>query len=450
MRVLAISVCCCAIAAMTDCGITFAADPVPVAANAVVLRLKPLFRDFMGLNGHTVQFKPELYGQVCRLVRDYHPMEWDTGADSNYKLDFPFARNRVSWEQVYGSWKKAGLATDACIMFETLSPDKWVDLSRDANRYGQQFAQHFGPSSPLAVVESVEIGNEPGKYSDEAYRVVFESMAKGLREGDPKLKIATCNVNVDKSGDYHKSVDCVAGLESLYDVLNVHTYAMLKEWPTWQRSFPEDLNLPKFTRDIDELIQWRNEHAKGKEVWVTEFGWDSSTKLPKPDGDFAKWQGNSDIEQAQWLVRSFFVFATRDIDRAYIYFFNDDDAPQLHGASGLTRGFAPKPSFYAVAHLYRTLGSYRFSRIVHEVAGEACVFEFTHESDTNKVVWAAWSPTGNGHQATVQLAANGLTVASAEKMPLTKKNGPSVEVAMIDGKLKIEIDETPTYIFLDR
>jgi hypothetical protein len=33
---------------------------------------KPLFRDFIGLNVHTVQFKSELYKPVTRLLRDYH------------------------------------------------------------------------------------------------------------------------------------------------------------------------------------------------------------------------------------------------------------------------------------------------------------------------------------------------------------------------------------------
>jgi hypothetical protein len=50
---------------------------------------KPLFRDFMGLNVHTVQFKPELYKPVCRLVRDYHGFDWDVGGDTNYAPRFP-------------------------------------------------------------------------------------------------------------------------------------------------------------------------------------------------------------------------------------------------------------------------------------------------------------------------------------------------------------------------
>ena len=76
----------------------------------------PLMGEFMGINGHTIQFKPELYSKVCRKARDYHPIEWDLGKDSDFKTTFPEARNRVNWNDVYGSWKKEGFETDLCVM----------------------------------------------------------------------------------------------------------------------------------------------------------------------------------------------------------------------------------------------------------------------------------------------------------------------------------------------
>src|SRR5688500_2097569 len=137
---------------------------------------RPLMSEFMGINGHTVQFKPELYAKVCRKVRDYHPFEWDVGKETDFIPRFPEARNRVNWDHVYGSWKKAGFDTDVCIMFNETPPDSWKDLPRDAHAYGRAFAKSFGPSSPNKLVSSVEIGNEPGHYSDEQYRTLFSSM----------------------------------------------------------------------------------------------------------------------------------------------------------------------------------------------------------------------------------------------------------------------------------
>ena len=40
--------------------------------------MKPLLQNFIGLNVHTVLFKPELYLPTARVLRDYHGDEWDT------------------------------------------------------------------------------------------------------------------------------------------------------------------------------------------------------------------------------------------------------------------------------------------------------------------------------------------------------------------------------------
>src|SRR5580765_2371133 len=93
------------------------AQPVWVAAGSAAILLaalatnlraehtSPLMRDFIGLNGHTVQFKAELYQPVCRLVRDYHPVSWDLGTNTSEPPPFPFAKNRVDWGKVYGGWR---------------------------------------------------------------------------------------------------------------------------------------------------------------------------------------------------------------------------------------------------------------------------------------------------------------------------------------------------------
>lgn len=402
----------------------------------------PLFRDFMGVNGHTVQFRPELYRPVASLARDYHPVEWDLGKDSDFKTLFPSARNGVNWESVYGSWKKAGWHVDVSLMFESLRRDQWKDVARDARAYGEAFAKAFGPSSKLALLESVEIGNEPGKWSDADYRTLFESMARGLRAGDPKLRIVTCALTTGKSHDYAKSVECLRGLEELYDVLNVHSYPELEGWPTWRRSFPEDTALKKFMPDVTNLCRWRDEHARSKPVWVTEFGYDSTTKTPNPNSEFKKWVGVTDEQQAMWLVRSWLLFATLPIDRAYMYFFNDSDQPQVHGSSGLTRNFAPKPSFYAAAHLQKALGNYRFIR--QRKLGEANLAEFETSSAAKKV-WVIWLPIGEHRAAKVSLVAFEAKALRAERLALSANEDTTLHM---DG-VNVEVSDRPAFVFIE-
>ncbi|MCX7009956.1 MAG: hypothetical protein NTY53_22400 [Kiritimatiellaeota bacterium] len=423
-------------------------SPFLWVAQPVVAADRPAMGDFMGVCGHTVQFKPELYQQVCRLVRDYHPVEWDLGKDSDFVTTFPFARNRVSWEQVYGSWRKHGFDIEASLMFESLKQAQWKDVPRDAFAYGRAFAKYCGPSGHK-LVDAVEIGNEPGKWDDAAYRAMFENMAKGLRAGDPRLRIATCAANAGKGDAYSKSLSCLQGLEPLYDIITVHSYAMLANWPTWRRGCPEDPKLLDYLTRVQAVIDWRNAHAPKKEIWLTEFGYDATTKPAPKTGDFKAWVGVSDTQQAQWLVRSFLVFAAMDVDRAYVYFFNDRDEPQLHGASGLTRNFQPKPAFHAVAHLYRSLGAYRFVRVVARQADDHYAFEFQHATDAKQRVWVVWSPTAGNRETRCTLTGLPGRLLKAERMPLVAGEVPvATDLEAKGDALTVTLNESPLYLWL--
>jgi serine/threonine-protein kinase ATR len=409
----------------------------------------PLLRDFVGLNVHTVQFKPELYAPVCRIVRDYHPLEWDVGNDTSRPTTFPMAANRVDWGSMYGSWVKAGFTIDACIMFDGVAPDGWKDPAADARAYGQSFARAFGPSAAKPLVGSAEIGNEPSKYSVSQYRTLFENMARGFRAGDPKLKIATCAVMTGKPDQWSKPMEAVAGLEKLYDVVNLHSYAFKEKWPTWRRSYPEDPDIT-WLKDVRSVIAWRNEHTPGKQVWLTEFGYDSATHPPAKDGPWKDWRGMTDEQQAQYIVRSFLVLSALDLARANLYFFNDKDEAQLHGASGITRHFKPKPSYYAMSQLYRELGDYRFTRALVQTAGEVYCYEYDNPSKPGERAYVAWSPTAGGAARSCRLPLPKEIIPNlfrAERMAGAPGDPPAAAWQVVDSAIEIEIGPSPVYLF---
>ena len=402
---------------------------------------RPTLSELIGVCGHTVQFKPELYQPVALRVRDYHPMEWDLDKDTSVLPKWPEAKNRVPWDGVYGSWKKTGQDIDACLMCSSLGPKQWKDMPRDAEAYAKSFAAELG-SKGRKLVSSAEIGNEPGQYNDEEYRALFTAMAKGLRAGDPALRIATCNITTGKSGSYDKSVTCLKDLDELYDVLTVHIYAQVEPWPTWKRSFPEDPKAP-FLSTLSGLIEWRDKNVPKKSVWVTEFGWDCTTKKNKGGDEFAKWQGNTDLQQAQWIVRSFLCFSKLDVERAYIYFFNDNDEPKLHAAAGLTRNFQPKMSYWAVAQMQQVLGHYRFSKVIQEEAG-AYVYEYVDAQDARDRVWAAWSPTGANKTTSTTLKLPAGT--PWEQITLATERRTTKEPMPGQGPVTLDVSESVTYV----
>ena len=110
------------------------------------------------------------------------------------------------------------------------------------------------------------------------------------------------------------------------------------------------------------------------EIWVTEFGWDSCSEnaMSRRKDWFQKlnWEAVSDLQQEQYLVRSVLLFMSKPVDRAYIILYNDEDAPSVHGASGLTRNFEPKPSYWALAQMQELLGDFRFSKALSNSGGK--------------------------------------------------------------------------------
>lgn len=432
---------------MTRTGIALlAAALVPAASHAAQ---RPLLRDFIGINGHTVQFKPDLYQPICRLVRDYHPVAWDLAGDTSSPPPFPLARNKVNWEHVYGSWRKHGWTINACLMFESVKRGDWKNLEQDAQAYGEAFARGFGPSGSRQLVESVEIGNEPGSWSDDDYSRIHKAMAEGLRKGDPRLKIATCNLTTGPSGKYEKSVSCIAAMPELVDVLTIHSYAQLEGWPTWKRSFPEDPALRRYIQDISDLCAWRDSQMPGKPVWVTEFGYDSTTAPQEKSGDFAKWTGVTDTQQAQWIVRSLLVFSAMPVERAYIYFFNDDNKASVHASSGLTRHFTPKPSYFAMRHLQQTLGGFRFHRCVTDDPGKLRVHEYIEDGAPHRLAWAVWVPHDPQQAARVTLENVPGRLLASTRMPLADGPAPDGGARQyVPGQVELDADGSPVYLIL--
>lgn len=424
--------------------------PVPVCGSSAawpVDQARPLFRDFMGLNETHMPDAPraKLFRGVAGLARDYHSASSDLGHDSKFAGLGPVGRDGRDWARIYRDLAGAGWRVMISVMFERLKPGEWQDLAADTRAYAERFARVFAMQDGAAAIDALEIGNEPGTFSDDEYRVVVESTGRGFKAAAPAVRVATAAMTTGPSHEFYKSVGCLEGLNDCYDILTIHTYAELEGWPTWKRSFPEDARLDNYLTDIHRLCRWRDEHAPEKEIWITEFGYDA-VDLPADKNDrWRHWQGSTDLQQAQWTVRSWLVFATLPVARAYYFFFNDLGEPKMHHASGMTRRFEPRPVFYASAHLQASLGDYRLGRIVLERPGEAIVLEFAHATDRTALVWVAWSPTGCDRAGEQELPAWPGTLERAEYMPVGIE---PVAATIPRGSRRVVLTESPLYLFL--
>lgn len=159
-----------------------------------------------------------------------------------------------------------------------------------------------------------------------------------------------------------------------------------------------------------------------------------------------------------YLVRSFFAFAERDVRRAYIYYYDDNDSPSVHGCAGLTRKFVPKMSYWAVKQLYELLGNYRFKGIVKKSANDVFVYEFEQENNARQIIWVAWSPTGartneKEHYVPRETKAtlSGLPSLPVKVVGMATGDGEVPQVSWektSSSAITLTIGESPTYIIL--
>ncbi|MBA3684111.1 MAG: hypothetical protein H0W72_02595 [Planctomycetes bacterium] len=433
-------------------GLAFAAE-----LSGSTMGRKPLMRDFMGINFHTFQVEdPALYAQAVKLARDYHPYAWDIQGDTSVDPPFPSTRQKIKgdtetidWSQIYGGWVNEGMRVDAC-----LTAFDWVrdhegfkDFPKDVERYGKVFAQTFGPGGPHPVVEAVEMENEPGSWPTDRYVELFTALATGIRAGNPKMKIATCTMSAETPDQWEKPIQAIEGLEALYDVINMHTYSFAKGggWPGFERTYPEAPGI-RYLQTVDAMLAYRQAHPAmhDKELWVTEFGYDAATPEALKTAD-PKWIPSTDQQQAQWLVRSFLLFAERDINRAYLYWFDDKDGNSFHGASGITRNGTPKPAFYAVRHLQTALGAYRFDKVVTAQVGEVYAYQFVN--DDKHVAWAIWSPTSGKETSKRVIPGAPGKPARAERMAIADGKPEAVVCQVTPAGLDVNVGEDPVFVF---
>jgi hypothetical protein len=411
--------------------------------------------DLMGICGH-YHFRGADYAPLARHVRNYHSVNWDLDVTKPYEdPPYPFALNRVNWERLYGEWREGGFEIDASLMIGVVEPDDWLLPEASAYNYGRAFARFFGPSGK-GLVHTAELGNEPGKYPDPLYRRIARAMAIGLKQGDPRMRVATAALTVGRSGKFARSVSCYEGWLDRIDVLNVHVYAMKGEWPNRRRTHPED---PEggFVAEVRRVLAWRDEAAPDRPVWVTEFGWDAhrAEGAPVQEGVpiYERPSAASRLQQAQFLLRGYLLLARLGVERAYMYWYRDEGAEKgQHNASGIVSGGVRQPAYHAMASMQRNLGDYAFARALSEQ--REGTYAYRLDAPGGRACVAVWRGTWDGAERAfrLDLAGAGLAgrrLARAVETALSEEGDLPVDAVEGAGWVEIGATGTPRLLFFE-
>jgi hypothetical protein len=248
------------------------------------------------------------------------------------------------------------------VVFMVYDAPVWASGSsgRNTPRNAQDFANFmsFIANRYRGKVEAYEVWNEQNidrfwtSPSAAAYTTLLKAAYPAIKAADPTAEVVFGGVS---TSDYpYIEAAYAAGAKGFFDVMAVHpyTYCGNTSPDTIRRAADGRMNRDSFLayREVRASMAARGDL---KPIWVTEFGWNTSTAVCDPGRGM--WQGGvSEQAQADYLTRAFELFAADpyvEIALAYNlrnnYWQGNADTPEArYGA--MTTAFAPKPAFYAI------------------------------------------------------------------------------------------------------
>ncbi len=238
------------------------------------------------------------------------------------------------------------------------------------------------------------------------------------------------------------------------DVLNFHHYSNYRDGDQRYAISPEADSLQ--TR-LETLVRYRDQYLPGRELWLTEFGYD--TNSASPQGVPAIEGFTSEEVQGMWLVRSLLAAAAAGFDRTAIYMLRDvkDGDPSLYNTSGITSskqsGWQPKPAWYYLKTLARSLKGMQFEKSIPTTNPMVMVYKFVRQNSASgqpQAAYAVWCASSSGE--VVEDYPLQLLPEERYSMAINLSDnaeGKIQELRMVgSGSVKLSVTEKPTLILV--
>ncbi len=424
--------------------------------------------------------------------REYHNWRWDEAVQNEAKWEPSYAGTPWNFDTFYTSLKNNNIGVFPCIK-ESVD---WITVNRkhkpvsageDATNpasYSEhashmfQYAARYGSTtvadsllllasgqprnSGMDLIEYYEDWNEQNKTWEgrEGYFNPYEYAAMASASYDGHCSAMGTNygfINADPNAKF-----VMGGIDGvLVDYID-----LMRLWFEWNRPdgkfAPDVVNVHTYCRDgskglspedggladkLEALVQYCDKYLPDKEIWLSEFGWDTNPSSPQraPSLDVQGW----------WLVRAYVIAFGAGVDRAQMYMLRDVNphSGTKYSSSGLVgpKGdWTPKPSWYHVYTLKNRLTGMKFTG--KQPSGNPNVWIYKFKSITsNNGAYVIWCPTSNGTAVNnYQLS---LSPNAATATLITLQNGDTDGVpsslTISGSKVEVNVSEGPKFVLVD-
>jgi len=471
---------------------------------------------FIGMNSYMTT--PDRVHEAVGSVREYRPWRWNGVTDLETPINWDYINNEgaeneyavkslSSSDAYYQKMKDMGIECVPCIHRHVDEANEHENIPHFGGNpndpfsyeiisdYSYQFVARYGSTkipdhllrtteappkkSGMGLIRYFENWNEPNRhwgdpaghftpyqfaaFCSASYDGHLNQMGEGfgVKNADPDIKfvhggLAFISLDYLKAmklwSDHHRNGSFPA------DVINVHHYCNThnSQHPTEYAHgiSPEDDNLKQ---KLQKLVDWRNKHLPGKEVWLSEFGWDTdeNTYQSAARGHelYPDYITKEEI-QAQWLTRAFLIGAAAGVDRMQMFLANDlKNYP--HGVYG-TCGFITvdveyKPSWYYVKTIRDALTGMVFHDEYPSHNPNVWIYRFKNLV-TGSGAYVLWCPTADG-----TFVANFELIPEQEvenvvqiNLEHNEENGIRKELNAMNQKLRIDITERPVIVLVEK
>ena len=456
----------------------------------------------LGINGHSQADKASSL-ECAGYFRDYKTWNFAYKKELYPQPATNFIGNyQTMMEIIYKSLRKKNTDPVPCLMFNMSSspahiegqskndPQSYVMYAEFVYQYSLRYGNNPNATLDLVkiakgqkpvintdLVDWIEIGNEPNGEDSNGYTpyqlaaftsAVYDGHCNtmnspsgsglGIANADPGMKVAMSGLAGIQNRYIramcfwleHNRADGDIGI----DAFNVHTYCRKTiEYNGYAIEIgvsPEDADLAGALADV---LDFRNTYYPDKEVWLTEFGWDTNQSYLTQGSSHAYGPYTGRQVQAMWLTRAYFILASIGVDRAAMYMCSDvgaeDTSIGKYGTSGIiASNGVKKDTYYYIYTLKSNMSDMYFTEIIDSGNEDVWIYKF--ENGQGKTCYAVWCPTSDNIRVDgYQLNIGNASSATLVEMAYGEIAGVSSALTVNNGTVSVNVSECPILVIAE-
>ena len=316
---------------------------------------------------------------------------------------------------------------------------KYIECGNERDRWWGADETHQNPEEYAANMSAFYDGNM-GKLGPNS----------GVKTADPTMQVvmgglASADINyvqrmIDwckKNRGYRKD----GSVNLCFDIINYHLYSNDGDVRTHKRATTGIA--PELSNDgsiANAFVKLANSLPNHPEIWLTETGYDINQESYQKAESIGK--KTVLANQADWILRTSLLYIRYGIKRVFFYQLFDDHAngTTQYATSGLAEGIKRRPAADYILQTSKLMGDYNYIKTINE---DPLVDQYQLE---NKTMYVLTIPDETGRTASYTLDLGKAAKANVYHLKIGADVMDKTQVNTVNGKLKIEVTETPVFV----